>query len=115
MNKEPWSTASQDKLPVSWNGATKTFSIFLSGLKDVIGKDHIEAEWTPPITYVVRIRETGTENWSFGFETPLTGCGFEDLKPNTEYELEIRSKNEHGKSGPALIKFHTGSQGTVGI
>ncbi len=115
MKEKAWSTASQDKPPVLWNGSTNTFSIFLSGLGDFTGKDNIEAEWSPQITYVVRIREVGTEDWSFGFETPLTGCGFEYLKPNTEYELEIRSKNEHGKSKPALIKFRTGSQGAAGI
>ena len=115
MEEKAWSAASQDKPPVLWNGATRTFSIFLSGLGDVTGKDNIEAEWSPRITYVVRIREVGTEDWSFGFETPLAGCGFEDLKPNTEYELEVRSKNEHGKSKPALIKFRTGSQGVAGI
>ena len=115
MNEEAWSTASQKKPPVLWNGATNTFSIFLSGLGEIKEKGTIEAEWSPRITYVVRVREVGTENWSIGFETPLTGCGFEDLKPNTEYELEIRSKNEQGKSKPALIKFRTGSQGTGGV
>lgn len=51
----------------------------------------------PGLTYVVRIRELGTEQWSFGFETPVPGCTFVDLKPDTEYELQIRTKKATGK------------------
>ena len=115
MDKQPWSTGSQSKPPVSWNGKTKTFSIVLSGLKGIGGEDGIEAEWSPPITYVVRIREVNTSNWSVGFETPLTGCGFVDLKPNTEYEIEVRSKNVHGESGPVLAKVRTSPEGSLGV
>lgn len=73
--------------------------------------DTLEAEWKPPVTYVVRIREAGTVHWSYGFETPLTGCSFVNLKPGTEYEVEIRSKNSYGTSEPALAKVRTNSEG----
>ena len=113
MRQQSWSTSRQRKPPVSWNGQTKTFSIVLSGLKGV--EDGVEAEWTPPITYIVRIREAATDNWSFGFETPLTGCGFVGLKPDTEYEIEVRSKNDHGESGPVLAKARTNAEGSLGV
>jgi hypothetical protein len=115
MRQQPWSTTSQSKPPVTWNGNTKTFSIVLSGLKGVGAGDGIEAEWTPPITYVVRIREANTGKWSFGFETPLTGCGFVGLKPDTEYEIEVRSKNAHGESSPVLVKARTSREGILGV
>ena len=43
----------------------------------------IDANWKPGMTYVVRIREALTEQWSFGFKTPITGFTFVDLKPDT--------------------------------
>lgn len=115
MNQQPWSTSKQDRPPVSWNGSTRTFSIVLSGLKGIGAGDGIEAEWTPPITYVVRIREANDRDWSFGFETPLTGCGFVGLKPDTEYEVEVRSKNDYGESSPVLARVRTTSEGSLGV
>lgn len=114
MGQQNWSTASQERPPVSWDGQTKTFSIVLStlGIGDSAG---VEAEWTPPITYVVRIREVDSGEWSVGFETPLTGCGFVDLKPGTDYEVEVRSKNEHGESDPVSVRVRTDSAGSIGI
>ena len=82
-------------------------------MKDV--GDGVEAEWSPPLTYVVRIREASTNDWSFGFETPLTGCGFVDLKPDTDYEIEVRSKYPYGESGPVVAKARTNSDGSLGI
>lgn len=113
MDKHPWLTKSQSKPPVSWDGRTGVFSIVLDGLEGIDGG--IEAEWSPRITYLVRIREVGTAAWSVGFETPLTGCGFVDLKPNTEYEMEVRSKNAQGRSGPVSIKVRTDPEGSLGI
>ena len=115
MTQRTWSTKSQQKPPVSWNGKIKTFSIVLSGLKGLGTEDHVEAEWSPPTTYVVRIREANTEDWSIGFETPLTGCGFVDLKPDTEYEVEVRAKNVHGESSPAVVKVRTSNDGSLGV
>ena len=34
---------------------------------------------------MVRIREVGTEPWSFGFETPLSHFSFIDLKPDADW------------------------------
>ena len=73
----------------------------------------IKAEWSPGITYVIRFREVGTEEWSYGFETPLTGCGVVGLKPNTEYEFEIRGKNKAGEGAPTYIKSRTLPDGSV--
>ena len=115
MSQQPWSTMRQSKPPVSWNGNTKTFSVVLSGLTGIGTGESIEVEWTPPITYVVRIKEANTEDWSVGFETPLMGCTFVGLKPDTEYEVEMRSKNAHGESGPVLAKARTSAEGSLGI
>ena len=50
---------------IKWDG--KTWFVTLP-VED--GKA-LEAKWEPGLTYVVRIREVGTEAWSFGFETPV--------------------------------------------
>ncbi len=115
MTEEIWSTVRQDKPPVSWDGNKRTFSIVLSGLKGAWVEDRVEAEWTPPLTYVVSIRAADTGVWSIAFETPLTGCGFVDLEPDTEYEVEVRSKNAVGESDPVRIKVRTGSDGSLGV
>ena len=114
MIQKPWSSISQSKPPVSWDGNTKTFSIVLSGLKGIGAGEGVEAEWSPPITYVVRTRKANG-NWSVGFETPLTGCGFVGLTPDTEYEIEIRSKNIHGESNPVTAKVRTKPDGSIGM
>lgn len=72
----------------------------------------LEARWKPGVTYVVRIRETGTEEaWSFGFETPLTHFSFLGLKPDTEYEMQVRARNAAGEGKPTLIRMRTSSAG----
>ena len=115
MALENPSTTKQSKPPVSWNGTAKTFSIVLGGLKRLGDKDSVEAEWKPPATYVVRIREKNSDSWSFGFETPLTSCGFVDLKPDTEYEVEVRSKNSNGVSAPVLVNVRTNPEGSMAV
>ena len=115
MRQRGWSTTKQDKPPVSWDGNAKTFHIALSGVKGLGDKDSLEAEWKPPITYVVRIREANAGNWSFGFETPLTACGFVDLRPDTEYEVEVRSKNSSGESEPVRLKVRTDPGGGLAV
>ena len=97
----------------SWNEREKTFSIVLRGLESPGARDTLEAEWKPPLTYVVRIREANVDGWSYGFETSLTACGFADLKPDTEYEVEVRSKNSSGESEPVLIKVRTNPTGRL--
>lgn len=67
----------------------------------------ISASWRPTVTSVVRIREVGTDEWSPGFETPLNGCSFIGLKPNTEYELKVTHKNEHGEGRPVFQRLKT--------
>ena len=115
MAEQNWSTSTQNKLPVSWDANAKTFSIVLSGLKGLSEKDTLEAEWQPPVTYVVRIREVNAGSWSFGFETPLTACNFVDVEPDTEYEVEVRSKNSSGESEPVQLKVRTNPQGGLAV
>ena len=101
--------------PVAWDGRTKSFSIVLSGLKAEWSENSVKAEWTPPLTYVVRIRKANEDDWSVGFETPLTGCGFVGLIPDTEYDVEVRAKDSNGESDPVRIKVRTGRDGALGV
>ena len=65
------------------------------------------------MTYVVRIREAGTEAWSFGFETPLTHISFVDLKPDTEYEVQLCPRNAAGEGKPRLLTIRTNPTGNT--
>ena len=113
VTQQNWSTRSQTKPPVVWNANTKTFSIVLSGSRGSGANDTLEAEWKPPVTYVVRIRESEGGSWSVGFETPLTACGFVYLKSDTEYEVEVRSKNANGESEPVRRNVRTNPEGAL--
>ena len=35
------------------------------------------------------------------------------LKPDTGYEVEVRSKNSSGESTPVLVKIHTNPEGDM--
>ena len=93
---------------VSWDGET------ISVVLPVKNGNSIRAEWKPAITYVVRMREAGTTDWSFGFETPLTQCSVVDLKPNTNYEFSVTAKNPVGKSEPVITTARTDPEGKIG-
>ena len=92
---------------IEWDG--KTWSVTLP-LED--GKV-LNAKWDPAITYVVRIREQDTEHWSFGFQTPVPGCTFTNLKPDTEYEVQLRSRNASGDSPPTFLTIRTNPKGAA--
>jgi hypothetical protein len=111
VRRPPWETRSQESPPVTWDGNTRTFSIVLRGLKGLNIEDGIEVQWSPSVTYVVRIRETGQPVWSVGVETPLQGIGFVDLKPDTEYEMEVREKNSGGEGSRVLMRTRTNRDG----
>jgi hypothetical protein len=113
MAQRNWSTNTQNRPPVSWNQDEKTFSIVLHGLEGPEGADTLEAQWKPPRTYVVRIREANGGSWSLGFETPLTGCGFVDLAPDTEYEVEIRPKDAGEEGDPIRMKINRDPEGDL--
>ncbi|MDE0125333.1 MAG: fibronectin type III domain-containing protein [Bryobacterales bacterium] len=82
---------------LKWDGGM----IYVS-LPDKLGR-LINATWIPGITSVVRIRESGTEEWSPGFETPFNKCSFVGLKPDTEYDVQVTHKNEAGEGEPAVF------------
>lgn len=101
-------TNGNDNLPqVAWDGRKMRVR-----LPDSQG-NVIEANWQVNQTNVVRIRKAGTEDWSAGFETPLSHCQFHGLEPNTEYEVEIRSKSAAGLGAPAQARFHTKPDGVA--
>ena len=93
---------------VKWDG--KEFFVSLP-VDD--GKSVIEAKWQPGITYIIQVREVGSDEWSLGFETPLTSCSFSGLKPDTEYEAQLRAKNSAGVGEPAYAKARTTPQGDI--
>ena len=71
----------------------------------------VNATWKPAITFVVRIREVGAADWSFGFETPVASFTFVDFKPDTGYELQVRSKSRTGEGPPAFFTIRTNPTG----
>ena len=73
----------------------------------------LNAKWKPAMTYVVRIREVAApdKHWSFGFETPVASFTFVDLKPDTEYQLQVRTKGRAGESPPAFFTIRTNPTG----
>ena len=75
----------------------------------------VEASWKPDKTWVVRIREGGAEHWSFGFETLATSFTFLDLKPGTEYEVQVRARTAAGEGPPTSLRIRTGPAGDSGI
>ena len=86
---------------LKWDGEMISVS-----LPDKLGRT-LEARWNPTVTCVVRIRESGTEAWGPGFETPFNVCSFVGLKPDTEYELQVTQKNDAGESEPAITTMKT--------
>ena len=98
---------------IKWDG--KEFFVTLPVPKELPKRDAvvIEAKWEPVYTYVIRIREVGTSEWSLGFETPLTGGSYVDLKPDTEYDIQIRAKNSTGEGEPAYVKTRTSPKGQM--
>ena len=59
-------------------------------------------------------REALAEQWSFGFETPITNFTFVDLKPDTEYEFQVRIRTAAGGGPPSLFRVRTGPTGNSG-
>ena len=96
-------TSKQDP-SIRWDGETWFVTLPIEG-------QVIEAKWNPGLTYVVRTREVGTEDWSVGFETPLTNCKIVDLKPDTEYEIKLCAKNSVGESEPSYARARTDAEG----
>ncbi|MCY4656009.1 MAG: hypothetical protein OXC80_04240 [Gammaproteobacteria bacterium] len=86
---------------VSWDGST-----FGVSLPSRLGGT-IEATWKVNSTSVIRIRETGTEEWSPGFVTPFDNCTFADLKPDTEYEVSLSYLTDTVESNPIVKETRT--------
>ena len=84
-----------------WDGEMISVS-----LPDKVGRS-LEVRWSPTVTTVMRIREAGTEAWSPGFETPFNWCSFVNLKPDTEYDVQVTNKNDLGESEPAITSMKT--------
>ena len=106
-----WTESTQDIPPITWDGKTSTLHIRLKG-ED--GKE-LEIDWKPETTYVARFREIDKDEWSIGVETPRTGITITDLKPDTEYDIELRSKNAAGESEPVRVTYRTGPDGGMHI
>ena len=86
---------------IGWDGTTWSVSLPVEGGK------LIEASWRPGATHVVRIREKASEEWSVGFETPVPACTFAGLEPDTDYEVQVRTRTARGESAPAFLKIRT--------
>ena len=86
---------------IEWDGKTRSVTLPLED------GSLLNAKWEPALTYVDRIRESGTQNWSPGFQTPAFDCTFADLKPHAEYEVQLRSRSASGDSPPTLLTVRT--------
>lgn len=86
---------------LEWDGTSVSVS-----LPDKRGRT-IHASWDPAATSVIRIRESGTQEWSPGFETPLNKCTFVGLKADTVYDVQLTHKNAAGESEPAFTTMKT--------
>ena len=93
---------------VKWEDGTWFVTLPVDGGKVV------EARWKPGVTYVVRIREAGTEHWGWGFETPISSFTFVDLKPDTEYQVQVSARNAQGEGGTSYISLRTDPAGDSG-
>ncbi|MCZ0954780.1 MAG: fibronectin type III domain-containing protein [Rhodospirillaceae bacterium] len=99
-------TQKQPSPRIQWDGTTWAVSLPLQD------GNVIDASWNPGLTYVVRIRDAARDKaWSFGFETPLTHISFVDLKPDTEYEVQVCAKNAAGEGEPQLFRIRTSPTG----
>ena len=58
--------------------------------------------------------QAGAQDWSFGFETPIARFTFIDLKPDTEYEVQVRFRNATGEGPPAFFNILTDPTGDSG-
>ena len=92
---------------IKWDG--KTWHVTLPVERDRL----LEAKWEPGHTYIVRIREVASGPWSFGFQTPIPTCTFVDLKPDTEYEVQVRAKTAAGEGEPACLRMRTDPAGAA--
>ena len=103
MDREMSSRMEDPKL--EWDGTTLSVS-----LPDKRGRV-LKASWDPAVTSVIRIKESETDEWSPGFETPLSRCTFVGLKPGTEYDVQLTHKNSAGESKPVYSKVRTKAEG----
>ena len=96
-------TTNQDQPKVRWDDLAQRWIVDLP-----MGDDQrAQAEWNQSIVTVIRIREVGTSEWSPGFVTPLNTCSFRDLKPCTEYEVELKHSSPHGDSSTVVKRLAT--------
>ena len=93
---------------IEWNGSEWFVALPLGDGKTA------EANVKPTVTYVCRIRESGSGEWSAGFETPLPCCVFTGLKPDTEYELQVSAKSASGEGTPTCTRLRTDPEGRSG-
>ena len=91
---------------VEWDGQHWSITLPLE-------KKIVTAFISPSFIYEWKIRESGGEEWSVGFEAPVQNCTFTDLKPDTEYVVQVTAKNGGGKRESALSRVQTDSEGRI--
>ena len=99
------------KPPVAWNG--NSYAICLPWPPEEMRSEWLAVDVRPQVTYAVRVREAGSQEWLVGVETPLTSCTFIELKPDTDYEMEVRAKSADGEGSPAVTSFRTEATGAT--
>ena len=113
-------TSPQGPPSVKWTPDSETILVTLPVSKSLF-VDHpdedivLQATWETDFTYVARIREAGSDEWGVGFEMPLLLFWFTDLKPHTEYEVELRARRGEIDSHSVTAKGRTDAFGRVKI
>ena len=92
MASETGNQNTQPEPPVRWNAETKSFVIVIRRTMSDGTEEKIEAEWTPTVVFVVRVREKGIDDWGPGFVTPVSSCQFVGLKPDTAYQFQLSAQ-----------------------
>ena len=109
MNK--WTAVDQQGVyPVTWNG--RSFDICLQGMHAMKDENSVlDVNWEPPYMIVYKVRESGTDEWSVGFELPLMNVKLVDLKPDTEYDYVMRLVTKDGMVDSTYNTFRTNAEG----
>lgn len=84
-----------------WDAVTKEIAIQFPSIQ--MGDPSIDTGWRQNFIHVAQMRESGAKQWSVGFETPSTPCGFDRLVPNRDQELAITPKSGKNRSNPLIL------------
>ena len=111
--KAPNVTTEHIEKPLRWDKNEHALELALRMPVTIKRDELLDLKIRQISTFMARIRQLGERDWSVGFETPLKGCTFRRLKPNTEYEIELRAIVGDLEGEPALLTAQTNEDGRI--